>query len=339
MLRTLRGRLLIVALLSVVLTTLVTVGEFALFANPFHNVHQWLAATASMTAGLAVALLLVVLATLIATRPLGRMVQATRELTEGRHPDEAFAELGDDDELREIAASFRTMAMRLREVDSSDRRFLMSISHELRTPLTAITGHTQALLDGFAEDPEARDRSLAVILREASRLDRLVEDIIDLAKLRSNRFTTVVESVYMDELGDHLMAIFRDRHTHSDVEVRGDFDHTLFHSDGHRILQVLRNLVNNALRYADTHVQVKGERVRGRIYLTVFNDGEPIPEEMHERIFEPFVGTKREGGMGLGLAIGRELAWALGGSLRCIPSEAGALFELTLPLEPHGSGR
>jgi signal transduction histidine kinase len=272
-------------------------------------------------------------------RPITQLVRAMRELSEGRHPDEAFAELKLDEDLGVITDAFRGMAIKLREVDSSDRRFLMSVSHELRTPLTAIAGHAQALEDGLAEDPAARNRSLAVIQREATRLERLVEDIVDLARLRTARFTTVTESVYLDDLGEHLMAIFGDRSNHPEIDVRGDFEHVLLHSDGQRILQILRNLVNNGLRYADSEVVVTGERVRGRIRLSVMNDGEPIPEYMHEKIFEPFVGTKREGGMGLGLAIGRELAFALGGNLRCIGTETGAVFELTLPLEPPSFGR
>jgi two-component system sensor histidine kinase CssS len=272
-------------------------------------------------------------------QPVSQLVRAMRELSDGRHPDEAFSELTLDEDLSVITDAFRAMAIKLREVDSSDRRFLMSVSHELRTPLTAIAGHAQALEDGLAEDPSARALSLAVIQREASRLERLVEDIVDLARLRTARFTTVTESVYLDDLGDHLTQIFADRTSHSDIDFRGDFEHILLHSDGQRILQIVRNLVNNALRYAKSEVVVTGERVRGRVRVTVMNDGDPIPEYMHEKIFEPFVGTKREGGMGLGLAIGRELAFALGGNLRCVPSETGAVFELTLPLEPPSFGR
>jgi signal transduction histidine kinase len=273
------------------------------------------------------------------TAPLERLVAATHDIALGRWSAGQLPDVDRGDEIGQLATAFRDMALRLREVDSRDRRFLMSISHELRTPLTAITGHAQALQDGLAEDPATRDRSLAVIQREAGRLDRLVEDIIDLARLRSNRFNTVSESVQLDELGDHLLGIYDDRSVHEDITVRGTFEDVTFVSDGQRILQILRNLINNGLRYARSEVLVEGERVRGRIRLTVTNDGEPIPVEMHERIFEPFVGAKREGGMGLGLAIGRELAWALGGNLRIVPTDDGACFELTLPLEPPGSGR
>ncbi|MEO6867806.1 MAG: HAMP domain-containing sensor histidine kinase [Gaiellales bacterium] len=184
-----------------------------------------------------------------------------------------------------------------------------------------------------------RNQSLGVIRREAIRLERLIEDIVDLARLRSNKFTTVTESAYLDELGEHLLAIFEGRQPVSDIKVHGEFEHVLLHSDGHRILQILRNIVGNGLRYARSEVRVTGQRVGGHVQVLIYNDGEPIPLSSHENIFEPFIGTKREGGMGLGLAIGRELSWALGGNLRCLPADDGALFELTLPLEPPGSGR
>ncbi|MCW2973736.1 MAG: yclK [Thermoleophilia bacterium] len=302
-------------------------------------------ARAAVVVGTAtVAVLLVIGGVLLVHRQLApflHLVRASREITQGRHPDEALGSIRLDGELAEIADGMRTLALRLREIDATDRRFLMSISHELRTPLTAITGHAQAIED-FADEPEMRGQSVQVIRKEAERLERLVEDIVDLARLRSNRFTTVTESVYLDELGEHLLAIFDGSSPGAEpapgaarVDVAGDFEHVMLHSDGQRILQILRNLVGNGLRYADTTVTVTGERTSGgHVKLAVFNDGEPISELQRERIFEPFVGTKREGGLGLGLAIGRELAWALGGNLRCVDRVDGAEFELLLPLEP-----
>lgn len=303
-------------------------------------------AVASVAVGaVTVAILLVVGGVALVHRalaPLSGLVRASREVTQGRHPDEAFADVPIGGELHEVANAVRTLALRLREIDATDRRFLMSISHELRTPLTAITGHAQAIED-FADDAEMRTTSLGVIRREAERLERLIEDIVDLARLRSNKFTTVTESVYLDELGEHLLAIFEGGGapgaTAPAAHVIGEFENLQFHSDGQRILQILRNLVGNALRYATSEVRVTGQRVASHVRLSVVNDGEPISPTQQERIFEPFVGTKREGGMGLGLAIGRELAWALGGNLRCVDRHDGAEFELTLPLEPPSFGR
>lgn len=272
--------------------------------------------------------------------PISGLARASREVTQGRHPDEAFAAVELSGELFAVAEGVRTLALRLREIDATDRRFLMSISHELRTPLTAITGHAQAIED-FPDEAEMRGQSLQVIRREAERLERLVEDIVDLARLRSNRFTTVTESVMLDELGEHLLAIF-DGAAKPDTpgpKVSGTFEAVPFHSDGQRILQILRNLVGNGLRYADNEVRVDGVRSQGRVRISVVNDGPEITPGQREKIFEPFVGTKREGGMGLGLAIGRELAWALGGNLESLDEPGGARFELTLPLEPPDFGR
>lgn len=276
-----------------------------------------------------------------ALTPLSTLARASREVTQGRHPDEAFSSKPSYGELAQLAHDIGVLALRLREIDATDRRFLMSISHELRTPLTAITGHAQAIED-FADEPAMRTQSLGVIRREAERLERLIEDIVDIARLRSNKFTTVTESVSLDELGQHLLAIFESSSRNSEgkpVSVVGSFEHLEFYSDGQRILQILRNLVGNGLRYAASEVNVSALREAGHVRLSVSNDGPPISPSQQDKIFEPFVGTKREGGMGLGLAIGRELAWALGGNLRCIDRSEGAEFELILPLEPPGTGR
>jgi signal transduction histidine kinase len=334
----LRGRLGTLAALLVMLGALIGGGATAVLHVYGDDIGEQ--AHAAVIIGSATLLILLVLAGVglvhWAVAPISGLVRASREVTQGRHPDEAFASVQLEGELADIADGVRTLSLRLREIDATDRRFLMSVSHELRTPLTAITGHAQAIED-FADDAEMRTQSLGVIRREAARLERLIEDIVDLARLRSNKFTTASEDVYLDELGEHLIAIFES--TGDGPKVDGDFEHVQFNSDGHRILQILRNLVGNGLRYARTNVRVEGRRVAGHIQLTVFNDGDPIPENQQEKIFEPFVGTKREGGMGLGLAIGRELAWALGGNLRCIDRTDGAEFELTLPLEPPGTGR
>jgi signal transduction histidine kinase len=334
----LRGRLGTLAALLVVLAAAIGGGATAVLEAYGDDIGEQ--ARAAVIIGTATLVILLVLAGVGLVHwmlaPLSGLVRASREVTHGRHPDEAFATVPLEGELAEIAAGVRTLSLRLREIDATDRRFLMSVSHELRTPLTAITGHAQAIED-FADDAEMRTSSLGVIRREAARLERLIEDIVDLARLRSNKFTTATEDVYLDELGEHLLAIFESSGT--GPKVSGDFEHVQFNSDGHRILQILRNLVGNGLRYATSEVSVTGKRVAGHIQLTVFNDGEPIPESQQEKIFEPFVGTKREGGMGLGLAIGRELAWALGGNLRCVDRSDGAEFELTLPLEPPGTGR
>ncbi len=100
------------------------------------------------------------------------------------------------------------MAARLGATEERERQFLMSVSHELRTPLTAIKGHVDALRDGLIDDPELVDQSLEIVASEATRLERLVGDIVDLAKLRAHRFTVHAEEVDMGRLVEQAHAAF-----------------------------------------------------------------------------------------------------------------------------------
>ena len=114
--------------------------------------------------------------------------RATDEIARGSY-DVDLPEVKGGGEIGHLAERFREMASRLSDAERQERNFLMSVSHELRTPLTAIRGHVDALREGVAEDPEARAASLDVIAREGVRLERLVGDVLDLAKLEAHRFT------------------------------------------------------------------------------------------------------------------------------------------------------
>ena len=100
-------------------------------------------------------------------------------------------------EVSHLSERFNEMAARLAATEERERQFLMSVSHELRTPLTAIKGHVDALRDGLVDDPELVSASLDVVANEATRLERLVGDVLDLAKLRAHRFTVHTEEVDM----------------------------------------------------------------------------------------------------------------------------------------------
>ena len=130
------------------------------------------------------------------TRPVRRLAKAADEVAEG-HYDTNVPEVPGRDEIADLADSFRLMTERLAEAEELERNFLMTVSHELRTPLTAIRGHVEALREGLVEDPETRTASLNVIAAEAGRLERLVGDVLDLAKLDTHRFTVLREEVDM----------------------------------------------------------------------------------------------------------------------------------------------
>ena len=240
-------------------------------------------------------------------------------------------------EIGQLAERFREMAARLREAEELERNFLMTVSHELRTPLTAIRGHVEALREGVAQDEETRKESLDVIAQEAGRLERLVGDVLDLAKLDTRRFTLLHEEVDMGHLLEQAYTAFTEEARRRDIDYRQDIAaRPVIVADGDRVLQIISNLLTNAFRWTPDGGRVDLElgTENGVVSVTVQDSGPGITAEEQERIFRPFW-TRDGTGTGLGLAIARELAVAHGGgiSLQSEPGR-GARFELVLPRSP-----
>ena len=266
-------------------------------------------------------------------RPVLQLADAADAVAAGDYavsvPENAPGELG------HLAARFDEMAHRLAEVEEMERNFLMSVSHELRTPLTAIRGHVSALLDeGVVVDPDARHQSLQTVEAEAQRLERLVGDILDLAKLDAHRFTVLTEEVDMGQLLEQAFERYRDEAERRKIDYRREVrDEAVIISDGDRVLQVVGNLLSNAFRATPDGGRVSLELARqnGTIHVAVEDTGPGIPRAAQERLFRPFV-SGSAGGTGLGLAIAKEISTALGGRID-LRSEVGrgSRFELVLP--------
>jgi signal transduction histidine kinase len=241
-------------------------------------------------------------------------------------------------EIGQLAERFREMAARLQEAEVLERNFLMTVSHELRTPLTAIRGHVEALREGVAQDEETRRESLDVIAQEAGRLERLVGDVLDLAKLDTRRFTLLHEEVDMGKLLEQAYNAFAEEARRRDIDYRQDISaRPVIVADGDRVLQIISNLLSNAFRWTPDggRVELQLEAENGLVSVAVEDTGPGITPEEQERIFRPFW-TGDGAGTGLGLAIARELAVAHGGriGLTSVPGE-GARFELVLPVAPR----
>ena len=269
------------------------------------------------------------------TRPVRRLAQAADEVAEG-HYDTAVPEVPGRDEIADLADSFRRMTERLGEAEELERNFLMTVSHELRTPLTAIRGHVEALREGVADDPAARSASLDVIAAEAGRLERLVGDVLDLAKLDTRRFTVRHEEVDMAQLLEQAYAAFGEEAKQREIDYSQEVSaQPVIVTDGDRVLQIITNLVANAFRWTPNggSVELHLSAENGRIHVAVEDSGPGIGPDEQERIFRPFW-THDGKGTGLGLAIARELAVALGGTID-LDSEVGrgSRFELVLPAQ------
>jgi two-component system OmpR family sensor kinase len=268
------------------------------------------------------------------TQPLLGLSRAADAIAERRY-DVELPEVRGGGEVGHLAERFRQMATRLQEAEELERNFLMSVSHELRTPLTAIRGHVAALREGLAEDPEARAESLAVVADATGRLERLVGDVLDLAKLDARRFTLLSEEVDLGRVLDQAYASFGEEARRRAIDYRCDVRaRPVIVSDGDRVLQIISNLLTNAFRWTPDGGQVELSLAaeNGSIRVGVADTGPGIDATDRERIFRPFW-SQDGAGTGLGLTIANELATALGGRIELDSHPGGgSRFDLVLPV-------
>jgi signal transduction histidine kinase len=267
------------------------------------------------------------------TAPVLQLSAAAEEIARG-HYDAPVPTVPGGDEIGHLADRFRQMAGRLAEAQTRERNFLMSVSHDLRTPLTGIRGHVAALREGVVTDPALADESLAVIAAETDRLERLVGDVLDLAKLDAHRFTVRTEEVDMGRLVDRAFASFTEEARRRAIEYRfEDSARPTILTDGDRVLQIISNLLANAFRWTPDggSIELGLAAANGAVTVEVEDSGPGIPAHEREHIFRPFVSHDGKG-TGLGLPIARELAVALGGRIE-VASEVGkgSRFRLVLP--------
>jgi signal transduction histidine kinase len=268
------------------------------------------------------------------TDPVLTLTRATHDVAAGRY-DVAIPELRGSDEISLLSERFRRMVAQLAEAEVLKRSFLMSVSHELRTPLTAIRGHVEALREGIVSEPEQVRSSLDVIAAESDRLERLVGDVLDLAKLQSHRFTVRHEEVDLGRVLDHAYGAFAEeaRRREIDYRLEATDEPPVIVSDGDRVLQVISNLLSNAFRWTPDggRIELGLTAANGAFQVDVVDSGPGVPPAQRDRIFDPFISTDVNG-TGLGLPIAKELASALGGRIE-LQSEPGrgSRFRLVLP--------
>ncbi len=228
----------------------------------------------------------------------------------------------------------------LRRADRVRRDFVANVSHELRTPLTAIRGYVEALLDD-PPPPEESRRFLEIIARHSSRMERLVKDLLRLARLDAGQETSDMVDC---DLASVLQGVITDLsgpidQRRSDVEMRLAPDARTAVSDPTKLHDVLRNLIENAVNYAPEggQVVVEAEREPHALVLRVLDNGPGIPPEDLTRVFERFYRVDKSrarapGGTGIGLAIVKHLVELLGGTVSAgSRAEGGAVFTVRLP--------
>ncbi|PCF97469.1 sensor histidine kinase [Vreelandella nigrificans] len=252
-------------------------------------------------------------------------------------------------ELAQIGEELRSANERLRELDRLKDEFVAMVSHELRTPLTSIRAFAEILRDSGQLPDEKRKHFLGVIVHESQRLSRLIEEILDLARLESGRLTLNPKPLDLAALARHSINAIAHLHEEHGIalEVTIEVDPAMVIGDHDRLEQVIINLLDNAGKFADRQqpkVRLALYRHRRHFRLSVEDNGPGIGIEERERVFEKFHQIQQDGdipqgrpkGSGLGLPISRGIIAHLGGRLWVEDAKhlGGACLTLELPAAP-----
>ena len=283
------------------------------------------------TAGMLLAGLISLLLGRLITRPLDRVALASRALAERGASDPVPVEGAK--ELRSLATSFNEMATQLSDAREAEKAFLLSVSHELRTPLAAVRGYSEALADGAIAPREVAE----TIGREALRLERLVGDLLDLARVSRSEFSIHLAPLDLDDVAREAFQRFQAQAESFDVRLEIVSNGTAPALGDHdRLLQVASNLIENALRVTPAGGSVRIVVAAGM--LSVEDTGPGLSLEELPRAFERFFlysrhASERSVGTGLGLAIVKELVDGMQGTVT-VKSELGngTSFTVQLPL-------
>jgi two-component system sensor histidine kinase BaeS len=251
----------------------------------------------------------------------------------------ARAQLGSrtNDEMADLGRALNAMAAQLEHARGLERGFILSVSHDLRTPLTSIRGYAEALADGTLDDTDGRKRAAEIIGGEARRLERLVADLLDLARLDAHQFSFTPRPVDAGEVVEAAALAFGPAADDLGLTMLIDARKPIpADADPERLGQVVANLVENALKYATSRIDVTVARVAADVVIRVHDDGPGLPpgdlDQVFDRLYTSRPEPGRKVGTGLGLAIVRELSAAMGGRVWAEPSDHGARFVVQLPL-------
>ena len=303
---------------------------------------------ASGGAALLVAMLLVVLVGRTLTRPLTQLAAAAEDVAAGNYSRRVG--IRGEDEIGMLGAAFDRMAEAVERARKTQRDFLANLSHELKTPLTSLIGFSQALVDGSLKSEADRARAATIVHEESERVLRMAQELLDLARVEAGSIALNITAV---DLGGQLqqeLEIVRPRAAARELKIALDvpLDIPPVGADPERVHQILDNLLDNAVKYAPvgSTVSVTVSVADGAVETVVSNPAgphAPDPERMFDRFYRADPSRSgTAGGVGLGLAISRELTLAMGGRLWAdIDTQGNLRLHLTLPAasQPPVPGR
>jgi signal transduction histidine kinase len=292
----------------------------------------------SGAAALVVAMLLVVLVGRTLTRPLSQLAAAAEDVAAGNYSRRVG--IRGDDEIGTLGAAFDRMAEAVERARKIQRDFLANLSHELKTPLTSLIGFSQALVDGSLKSEAERTRAATIVHEESERVLRMAQELLDLARVEAGSISFHITAVDLAAQLQQELEIVRPRADARSLTLSLDVPSEIapVAADPERLHQILDNLLDNAVKYAPegSTVTTVAHLSAGAVETVVSNpagDHRPDPDRMFERFYRADPSrSAAAGGVGLGLAISRELATAMGGRLWADFDDAGNLrVHLFLP--------
>ncbi|MHA3915564.1 ATP-binding protein [Halovulum sp. GXIMD14793] len=242
-------------------------------------------------------------------------------------------------QLEETASELRSANARLTTLSAQKDAFLSQVSHELRTPMTSIRSFAEILKDREIEEDEAQ-RFTAIIHDESQRLTRLLDEILDLSFLESGQVRWDLKPCRVQAVIDTALSATEGQRRAEKValNIDGDGLQAEVMVDFDRLVQVLVNLISNAVKYGQAEaprINIRATISDTRLHIDIADNGPGIPEDQHDHIFEKFARLSEaslSGSAGLGLPISREIVRNLGGKLTFLPQKQGAAFRVNLPL-------
>lgn len=289
--------------------------------------------------GLAAAFLLALLLSQKMTRSITDIADAARRFSAGDYTSRTRSTA--EDEIGTLGKTFNAMADAIFHTQQTRRNFYSNISHELKTPLSCIKATTEALIDGIAVNDQERTHYLERVLAEADRMTRLVHDIMDIEQLEAGKMFIRQERLDLAELllhqADTIELLLKKKNLSLLLRIETDKRYVL--GDADRLVQVLDNLLSNAIRHAPPGSQIGLVLTEEAQWLqvSVSDQGEGIASEDLPLIWDRFYRVDKSrnrslGGSGLGLSISRGLVGAMGGTIT-VESEKGkgSIFKIRLP--------
>lgn len=242
------------------------------------------------------------------------------------------------EDLQWLGRRLDWLRRRLRALEDERTRILRHVSHELKTPLAALREGASLLTEGVAGPLSPQQEKIAGIMQgNALRLQRLIDGLLKLQQAEHARESIAPVALRLDELVQQVLATHRLAARHKRLRITGTLAPLTVSGGQEEVTTIVDNLVSNAIKYSPEQGTIRLQLVRddARAVLDVIDEGPGVPEDDRDRIFEPFYrgpGSKGVAGIGLGLAIARELAQAQRGTLDLLQAGAGARFRATLPL-------